>query len=268
MARRGDVRRAVRRLLDLRPQRPLAAEVLRRCRPARPVRQRQQLGDRRPTTTRPRCGCPAPPGSATWARSASCSTTGTRTTTRGRSSRRSTSCRAPATSAAATSGSGSGSTGGPQLVVTNLAVLDFEPESKRMRLKSVHPGVTVDEVQEATGFELLLPDGEVPTTADADGRSRSRLIREEIDPDEHAQARVRPRGRSPWTSSSAFPVRSCRRPIEAIENVKRNEAAGLRLGVVAVATSWAGTRRRGVDRGPHAARQRSRPTRTSTSTRW
>ena len=33
--------------------------------------------------------------------------------------------------------------GGPELVVTNLAVLDFEPGSQRMRLKSVHAGVTV-----------------------------------------------------------------------------------------------------------------------------
>ena len=59
-----------------------------------------------------------------------------------------------------------------ELVVTNLAVLDFHPESKRMRLRSVHPGMTVEQVQEATGFELLLPDGDVPRDADADGRSR------------------------------------------------------------------------------------------------
>jgi len=54
--------------------------------------------------------------------------------------------------------------GGPELVVTNLAVLDFEPVSKHMRIRSVHPGVTVDQVQEATGFELLLPEGEIPAT--------------------------------------------------------------------------------------------------------
>jgi glutaconate CoA-transferase subunit B len=54
---------------------------------------------------------------------------------------------------------------GPQLVISNLAVLDFEPESKHLRIESVHPGVTVDEVQAATGFELLVPDGEVPVTA-------------------------------------------------------------------------------------------------------
>jgi acyl CoA:acetate/3-ketoacid CoA transferase beta subunit len=48
-------------------------------------------------------------------------------------------------------------------VVTNLAVLDFETPDRRMRLRSVHPGVTSDEVQAATGFELVVPE-EVPTS--------------------------------------------------------------------------------------------------------
>jgi acyl CoA:acetate/3-ketoacid CoA transferase beta subunit len=46
-------------------------------------------------------------------------------------------------------------------VVTNLAVLDFETPERTMRLRSVHPGVTVDEVVAATGFELVVP-AEVP----------------------------------------------------------------------------------------------------------
>lgn len=75
-----------------------------------------------------------------------------------------------------------GLTGGPDLVVTNLAILDFEPTSKRMRLRSVHPGVTVEQVKAATGFELLLPDGEVPETA-VPTAEQVRLIREVIDPD-------------------------------------------------------------------------------------
>jgi acyl CoA:acetate/3-ketoacid CoA transferase beta subunit len=54
-------------------------------------------------------------------------------------------------------------------VVTNLAVLDFETGldtatgHRRMRLRSVHPGVTVDEVVAATAFALELP-GDVPTS--------------------------------------------------------------------------------------------------------
>ena len=74
-----------------------------------------------------------------------------------------------------------GLTGGPQLVVTNLAVLDFEPESKRMRLRSVHPGVSVEQVQEATGFELLLADEVTETPKPTP--EQVRLLREVIDPD-------------------------------------------------------------------------------------
>ncbi|MCA9510216.1 MAG: CoA-transferase [Myxococcota bacterium] len=42
-------------------------------------------------------------------------------------------------------------------VVSNLGVFDFETEDRRMRLRSVHPGVAVDEVVAATGFELVVP---------------------------------------------------------------------------------------------------------------
>ena len=52
---------------------------------------------------------------------------------------------------------------GPSLVVTPLAVLDFAP-SGDMRLRSLHPGVTADEVRDNTGFDLMLPDGDVPET--------------------------------------------------------------------------------------------------------
>jgi acyl CoA:acetate/3-ketoacid CoA transferase beta subunit len=47
-------------------------------------------------------------------------------------------------------------------VVTDLAVLDFETADHRMRLRSVHPGVTVDDVIANTGFELVI--GDVTTT--------------------------------------------------------------------------------------------------------
>ncbi len=50
-----------------------------------------------------------------------------------------------------------------RFVVTNLAVLDFATPDHRMRLRSVHPGVTADEVQAATGFELVVPE-DVPST--------------------------------------------------------------------------------------------------------
>ncbi len=50
-----------------------------------------------------------------------------------------------------------------------------------MRLKSLHPGVTVETVQESTGFKVLLPEREVPIT-DPPGEEELRILREEVDP--------------------------------------------------------------------------------------
>ncbi|HLG00108.1 MAG TPA: CoA-transferase [Acidimicrobiia bacterium] len=41
-------------------------------------------------------------------------------------------------------------------VVSNLGVFDFETDDRSMRLRSVHPGVTVDDVRGATGFVLAI----------------------------------------------------------------------------------------------------------------
>lgn len=48
--------------------------------------------------------------------------------------------------------------GGPTWVVTDLALMDFEPKSRRMRLSALQPEVSVDDVVKATGFELVIPD--------------------------------------------------------------------------------------------------------------
>jgi acyl CoA:acetate/3-ketoacid CoA transferase beta subunit len=65
-------------------------------------------------------------------------------------------------------------------VVTNLCVLDFEGPDRTMRVRSVHPGVTVDDVVTNTGFALAIdevtPESRLPT----DGELR--LIREVLDP--------------------------------------------------------------------------------------
>ncbi len=42
-------------------------------------------------------------------------------------------------------------------VVSNLGVFDFETPERTMRLRSYHPGVTVDDIVNATGFELVVP---------------------------------------------------------------------------------------------------------------
>src|SRR4051794_2606539 len=60
------------------------------------------------------------------------------------------------------SGVGHDRDGGPfhdvYRVVTDLCVLDFGGPAHAMRLVSVHPGVTVDEVVEQTGFPLVVED--------------------------------------------------------------------------------------------------------------
>ena len=45
--------------------------------------------------------------------------------------------------------------GGMYRVVTDLAVMGFEAETKAMQVLALHPGVTLDEVRDNTGFELL-----------------------------------------------------------------------------------------------------------------
>lgn len=65
-------------------------------------------------------------------------------------------------------------------IVTNLAVLDVRGPDDTVRLLSVHPGVTVDEAREATGFELAT-DGDVPVTREPTTEELV-LIREVLDP--------------------------------------------------------------------------------------
>jgi glutaconate CoA-transferase subunit B len=54
-------------------------------------------------------------------------------------------------------------------IVTDLCVMDFEGPDHAIRVRSLHPGVTFDQVQDATGFPLIRPDdlGETPGPDDA-----------------------------------------------------------------------------------------------------
>jgi len=65
-------------------------------------------------------------------------------------------------------------------VVTNLCVLDFDGPEHTMRLLSVHPGITVDEVRAASGCEIHA-DGDVPETR-TPTLEELVLIREVLDP--------------------------------------------------------------------------------------
>jgi glutaconate CoA-transferase subunit B len=69
---------------------------------------------------------------------------------------------------------------GPGSVVTNLAVLGFHPETRRMMVRSLHPGVSREQVAGNTGFELLWP-GQLPETSPPTDEELA-LLREVIDP--------------------------------------------------------------------------------------
>jgi len=69
---------------------------------------------------------------------------------------------------------------GPYKIITDRAIMDFAPESKRMRIVSVHPGHSLKDVREQCGFELLEADRVTETPAPADDELR--LLREEVDP--------------------------------------------------------------------------------------
>jgi len=67
-----------------------------------------------------------------------------------------------------------------RVVVTNLAVLDFATPDRSMRLRSVHPGVSVAEVRAATGFPLA-SEKKVPVTREPTADELA-ILRERLDP--------------------------------------------------------------------------------------
>ena len=70
---------------------------------------------------------------------------------------------------------------GPHRVVTTLGIMGFDPETCRMKLLSLNPGATVEQVRENTGFEMLIAD--TITHNDPPTAEELRVLREEVDPD-------------------------------------------------------------------------------------
>lgn len=72
---------------------------------------------------------------------------------------------------------------GPIRVISTLGTMGFDKETARMMLLALHPGVTVDQIVENTGFELLMPDhlerNPPPSTLEL------KFLREEIDPEHY-----------------------------------------------------------------------------------
>ena len=71
--------------------------------------------------------------------------------------------------------------GGPSRVITDKAIFGFDPQSKKMRLESIHPNTTLEDVLDNMGFEPIIPD-DIPVTVPPTAEE-IRLIREEIDPE-------------------------------------------------------------------------------------
>jgi glutaconate CoA-transferase subunit B len=69
---------------------------------------------------------------------------------------------------------------GPYKVISTLALMGYHPESKRMRVESLHPGVTVEDICANTGFEMLFVDN-LTVTPEPTGEELH-ILREEVDP--------------------------------------------------------------------------------------
>jgi acyl CoA:acetate/3-ketoacid CoA transferase beta subunit len=74
-------------------------------------------------------------------------------------------------------------------VVTNKGVFDFETPDHAMRVRSLHPGVTLDDVIANTGFPLVVPP-DVPETR-APSAEELHIIRDVLDPKGARKAELR-----------------------------------------------------------------------------
>ena len=113
-------------------------------------------------------------------------------------------------------------------VVSNLGVFDFDTPDHVMRLRSVHPGVTVDEIVEATGFDLVV------------------RLRRPRDPSAHARgARADPhRARPPGAPRAGGPTVTeadrGRRPVWCIRPCTPRSASWWASGTPSCRPAWAG----------------------------
>ncbi len=76
---------------------------------------------------------------------------------------------------------------GPFRVITDLAVLGYHEETKRMEILSIHPGVGPEEVRKATGFELGVKEPLTITQSPTD--LELQILRQEVDPHRYILSR-------------------------------------------------------------------------------
>jgi glutaconate CoA-transferase subunit B len=75
--------------------------------------------------------------------------------------------------------------GGPELVITDKAILNFANAQREMQLTALYPGMTPEDVQAEVGWPLRA--AETIETISSPTAEELRLIREEVDP--HAMYR-------------------------------------------------------------------------------
>lgn len=69
---------------------------------------------------------------------------------------------------------------GPYKIITNLCVMGFDNKKRQMEIESLHPNISLEEVKDNTGFDLLVKkDLKMTEEPDAD---HLKMLREEVDP--------------------------------------------------------------------------------------
>lgn len=76
---------------------------------------------------------------------------------------------------------------GPYRVITDLAVLGYHEQTRRMQVLSLHPGVPLEQVRRATGFVLELKDP--LTITDPPSERELHILRDEVDPHRYVISR-------------------------------------------------------------------------------
>jgi glutaconate CoA-transferase subunit B len=77
---------------------------------------------------------------------------------------------------------------GPYRVITDLAIMGYHEQTRRMEIVSLHPCVALEQVRQATGFELGIRQP-VQTTAPP-SEQELRILREEVDPHRYVLGRA------------------------------------------------------------------------------
>ncbi len=69
---------------------------------------------------------------------------------------------------------------GPYRVITQLGVYGFDEKTKKLKLISLHPSASLDEIKENSSFDIMIPD-KIERSPEP-GRQDLKILRQEIDP--------------------------------------------------------------------------------------